>query len=201
MKWKIDLNTVKNYKSAVAAGILIGLGVIINSAVANPILGALFFSFGLLTVIKLSTPLYTGKIGFYQNKTLIGVLIGNLIGITAAILIYWCANPDFINVLTQTAAIKFSKGFFQMFYCGFLCGMLIHFAVKAKDSIITVLAITIFILIGSEHCIADFPFLLAKFNLANLIKWGLIVFGNSVGAMFIEFLTEKKDEICSDNSK
>jgi formate/nitrite transporter FocA (FNT family) len=167
----------------------------------NPILGALFFSFGLLTVIKLSTPLYTGRVGFYQNKTLIDILLGNLAGITITTLIYMCANPDFCNALVETAAIKFSKTFLQMFCCGFLCGMLIHFAVKAKDSIITILAITIFILIGSEHCIADFPFLLANFNLTNLLKWGLIVLGNSLGAICIEFLTENKNEICSDNSK
>ena len=38
-------------RKAVVAGFLIGLGVIINTLAANPILGAILFSFGLLTII------------------------------------------------------------------------------------------------------------------------------------------------------
>ena len=36
---------------AAVAGFLIGLGVVINTLAANPILGAVLFSFGLLTII------------------------------------------------------------------------------------------------------------------------------------------------------
>ena len=56
MKLKIDSNIVKNYKTAFAAGILIGFGVIINSTIFNPIIGSLFFSFGLLVIIALKLP-------------------------------------------------------------------------------------------------------------------------------------------------
>lgn len=52
-------------KRAEVAGMLIGLGVIINTLAANPILGAFLFSFGLLTIIQLGIPLYTGQIGFF----------------------------------------------------------------------------------------------------------------------------------------
>ena len=76
--------------------------------------------------------------------------------------------------------------------------MLIHFAVKCKTIPITFLAISIFILIGAEHCIADFPYLLINLSLINIIKWIIVVIGNSVGAILIEILTtEKINEICN----
>lgn len=40
-----------NKKGAIVAGFLIGLGVVINTQAANPVLGAVLFSFGLLTII------------------------------------------------------------------------------------------------------------------------------------------------------
>ena len=205
MKSKTGTNTVGNYRQAGAAGMLIGFGVIINTIMENPVIGALFFGFGLLTIVKLSIPLYTGRIGFYQDRTLVGVLIGNLIGIAVTIFLYLCANPDFNVALEQTATIKFTKSYLQMFCCALLCGMFIHFAVKVKDSIVVIMAIAIFILIGAEHCIADFPFLLANPTLENFIKWCLVILGNSWGAMYIELMLAKRkeesDEICSDNSK
>ena len=54
--------------NAVIAGFLIGLGVIINTQAENPVLGAFLFSFGLLTIIHMQLPLYTGQIGFITEK-------------------------------------------------------------------------------------------------------------------------------------
>lgn len=53
-------------RNAAVAGFLIGLGVIINTLSANSILGAFLFSFGLLTIIDLQIPLFTGQIGFIK---------------------------------------------------------------------------------------------------------------------------------------
>jgi formate/nitrite transporter FocA (FNT family) len=68
--------------------------------------------------------------------------------------------------------------------------MLIHFAVKNKVTILTIFAIMIFILIGAEHCIADFPYLLFNLSLINIFKFMAIVLGNSFGAMLIEELSK-----------
>ena len=57
-------------KKSTLAGILIGLGVIANLQSPIPALGALLFSFGLLTIINMQLNLFTGKIGFYSNLTL-----------------------------------------------------------------------------------------------------------------------------------
>ena len=48
------------FKKSILAGILIGLGVIINLQSDNRIIGALLFSFGLLTIIEMHLLLFTG---------------------------------------------------------------------------------------------------------------------------------------------
>lgn len=205
MKWKIDLNTVNDYNKSILAGFLIGFGVIINTITINHLVGSIMFGFGLLTIIKLALPLYTGKVGFYPDftiKQLTKILVGNLIGITILTGLYTAVMVEFDTILYNVAQDKFDKGFFALFCAAMLCGMLIHLAVKMKTVITTLMAVSIFILIGAEHCIADFPFLLADFTFVNLIKWIIIVLGNSVGAIAIEFLIEGvNDELCNDNSK
>ena len=68
--------------------------------------------------------------------------------------------------------------------------MLIHFAVKNKVTILTVFAVMIFILIGAEHCIADFPYLLFNITPINILKFISIILGNSLGAILIERLSK-----------
>ena len=161
MKLKTDSNIAKSF-NAVIAGLLIGLGVIINTQTKPPILGALLFSFGLLTIIHLKLPLYTGKIGYLKDK-LVLILVFNLIGIGITVAAYYIANPQFHELIR-----------------------LIHFAVKCKVSYLTSMAVIIFILIGAEHCIADFPYLLTTLSLPHIGKFLMVILGNSIGAILIE---------------
>lgn len=179
-------------KQSIVAGMLIGFGVVINTLMQPPILGALLFSFGLLVIIHLKLPLYTGRVGFIHNKNpLISILFFNMLGILIIILLYTYLNKDFFSMITAAALNKFSKTYSQMFIGGILCGMLIHFAVKCKQPIITIGAIIIFILIGAEHCIADFPYFMfiAHQNFIFFFKFILVIIGNSLGAITIELLT------------
>lgn len=181
---------------AAAAGFLIGLGVIVNTLVAQPILGACLFSFGLLTIIDLQLPLYTGQIGFIEkhNKiNLIKILIFNLIGIGIGVALWSIKDPIFTQTLIEKSISKFNKGYLQIFIDGFFCGTLIHFAVKSKKMLITSIAVIIFILIGAEHCIADFPYFMVNLSLSNFLKFFLIILGNSCGAIFIENMLKKED--------
>ena len=180
---------------AAVAGFLIGLGVIINTLAADPVLGAFLFSFGLLTIIDLGIPLYTGQIGFISEKKktdLIKILIFNIFGILGCILFFGMKDPTFFNIIADKATIKFNKDFFQIFIDGFFCGTLIHFAVKCKKQLITVMAVMIFILTGTEHCIADAPYWISNLTLTNSLKFLLIIMGNSLGAIFIENMLKKK---------
>ena len=183
-----------NTKKSILAGILIGLGVIINLQSEIPALGALLFSFGLLTIINMQLNLYTGKIGFItsieESKSLINTLIFNLIGIELTIIIYGIGNQNFIDTILTAANIKFSKDILTLFINACFCGALIHFAVKNKTTILTIFAIMIFILIGAEHCVADFAYLMFVPSGIHTIKFIFIVLGNSLGAIIIERLSE-----------
>lgn len=184
MKSKIDSNIVINCKATIA-GLLIGLGVIINVQTDPLILGATLFSFGLLTIINLQLPLFTGRVGFLETH-LPMILLANFFGIFMTVGAYMFVKPEFYDTLLSAAVIKFSKTYIQMLIGGIFCGMLIHFAVKCKVSYLTIMAIVIFILIGAEHCIADFPYFVIILNLENFIKLMLVIIGNSIGAIFIE---------------
>ena len=182
-------------RNAAVAGFLIGLGVIINTLAANPVLGAFLFSFGLLTIIDLQIPLYTGQIGFIKQKNkkdLFNILIFNIIGILFCVGLFIFKDSNFANIITEKAILKFDKTYLQIFIDGFLCGTLIHFAVKCKKQLMTSMAVVIFILIGAEHCIADAPYLMMNFTLTNLLKFLLVIMGNSLGAIFIENMLKKK---------
>ena len=181
-------------KKSILAGILIGLGVLINSQSEYPALGALLFSFGLLTIIQMQLYLYTGKIGYFSElhewKFSITVLIFNCIGIAATIGLYALGNQNFVGIISAAAASKFSKSILTLFINAFFCGMLIHFAVKNKIIILTIFSVMIFILIGAEHCIADFPYYLFNINLHSTFKFISIILGNSLGAILIERLSD-----------
>ena len=186
-------------KKSILAGILIGLGVIINLQSEMPAMGALLFSFGLLTIINMQLNLYTGKIGFFKELNyfpfttmvfLITILIFNCVGIAATIGLYTLGNQSFIGIISAAAASKFAKTALTLFINACFCGALIHFAVKNKVTILTIFAVMIFILIGAEHCIADFPYLLFNLSPINVLKFAFIVLGNSIGAILIERLSK-----------
>lgn len=186
---------INNIKKSILAGILIGLGVLINSQSECPALGALLFSFGLLTIIQMQLYLYTGKIGYFSGlheiQFLFTVLIFNCIGIAITIGLYSLGNQNFIKIMSTAAVAKFSKNILTLFINGVFCGVLIHFAVKNKKNILTIFAIMIFILIKAEHCIADFPYLLFNLSLINFLKFIAIILGNSIGAIIIERLSKE----------
>ena len=188
------MKTKEVVKKSILAGILIGLGVIINLQASTPLVGATLFSFGLITIIYMQLNLYTGKIGFFKSwkqiPYFLTVIIFNLIGISLMIGLYSLANRNFIELITAAATIKFSKSIITLFINAFFCGILIHFAVKNKQTIITLFAVVIFILIGAEHCIADFPYFIFNLSLLNTLKFISIIIGNSLGAIFIERLSK-----------
>ncbi len=173
-------------RRSVLSGVLIGIGVIINSLSGNKYVGAALFSFALLAIIHNGLPLYTGKIGFIrENKIsdLVLMLIFNLIGSLIPVLMVIFCKDDFFGTLFAASEGKFSNNFLELFFLGALCGVLMFIAVYSKNQIITVFCIMIFILSGFEHCIADFPYLVVNFGGINAVKFLCIVIGNSAGSI------------------
>lgn len=181
------------------AGALIGLAacifVLTRNAVEGSlglICGSLLFSVGLISVILLDAFLFTGKIGYVNNKEkLINVLIGlffNLVGAYLAGLILRGA------VGTQTIFnSRLDKEWYRLLVDGIGCGALIYLAVelyKNKQSIILIiLPVMAFIIAGFEHSIADAAYFgMCEFNPVGLLDLLIVIIGNAIGSLIIRYL-------------
>lgn len=193
------------------AGIMIGIGGTVYLSISNSIIGAIFFSVGLLTICIYKMNLYTGMIGYIiENKlnyivTLLLTLIGNFIGTMITSLLVLNTRIANISVRAkEISAIKINDNYLSIFILSIFCGMLMYIAVntfkKGKDSIVRYLAIFIcvivFILSGFEHCIANMYYIsLAKlWSLKAVLSMLIMILGNSVGSIFIAIFNNKIKE-------
>ena len=191
-----SMNTKDVIKKSLAAGVLIGLGDLANLFSGDRIVGSLLFSLGLLMIAKADLYLFTGKIGFCKlsdvlNPKMWMILGGNFVGIAVTAVIAMLAKPVLLfNSLQEIGSAKFTADIAPIFFLGLLCGVCVQIAVQSKNQCIPILAIMLFVICGFEHCIADFPFLVAlPFELSNWVKFLFVVLGNSIGAMSFRFLT------------
>lgn len=193
------------------AGMMIGIGGTVYLSISNSIIGAIFFSVGLLTICIYKMNLYTGMIGYIiENKlnyivTLLLTLIGNFIGTMITSLLVLNTRIANISVRAkEISSIKINDNYLSIFILSIFCGMLMYIAVntfkKEKDSIVRYLAIFIcvivFILSGFEHCIANMYYIsLAKlWSLKAVLSMLIMVLGNSVGSIFIAIFNNKIKE-------
>lgn len=193
------------------AGMMIGIGGTVYLSISNSIIGAIFFSVGLLTICIYKMNLYTGMIGYIiENKlnyivTLLLTLIGNFIGTMITSLLVLNTRIANLSVRAkEISAIKINDNYLSVFILSIFCGMLMYIAVntfkKGKDSIVRYLAIFIcvivFILSGFEHCIANMYYIsLAKlWSLKAVLSMLIMILGNSVGSIFIAIFNNKIKE-------
>ena len=183
--------------TAFISGIMIGIGNVIYISVDNKYVGAMLFSLALLTIIQNKCQLYTGQIGYIREKTYsifdwITMFLLNCIGSTYSTILGLIVQ-DHTKMLKfiEVAQNKFSRSYGEIFICGILCGVLMFIAVKSKKQIITIFCIMVFILSGYAHCIASFPYLIQYPSFNNILKFLLIVLGNSLGSVMMYVSCQK----------
>lgn len=175
----------KLFKSIIA-GIAIALGGWAYLLAPNPIVGAVLFSCGLLTVRLYGLHLFTGKVQYMITKENPWyyyplILFGNLFGI----MFISCFSRAMVNEAAMTIALAKDA---QLPYIAFLkgigCGMLMSLATYQKTPLwVTTLAVATFILAGFNHCIADFYYMLN----GGIISWKILltIAGNIVGGILL----------------
>ena len=187
---------------AILAGIAIGIGGTIDLTLENKIIGSLMFTVGLYTICTQGLNLFTGKVGYLVNNKpsylidLVIIWIGNFIGtfVCSLLLQFTRINIDATNICN----IKISDNYLSLFILGIFCGMLMYIAVdgykKTNNPIILFICVSVFILCGFEHCIADmFYFAIAKMiNINTIIILLVISAGNSIGGMVIPLISKIK---------
>lgn len=198
---------IEMFGSSVVAGIAIAVGGFVNLALGG-IAGAVFFTFGLLTVVHYRLKLYTGVVGFIDSwkgfRESFLVLAGNIVG---CLLTAWLAGLSPMDL--QGAAQKILDGRLAIgpFRAGMLaigCGFIVTTAVTfgRQDKWLPLLfGVPTFILCGFPHCIADAFYYLAVPCAswhgqvgAILLTYVAIVVGNFVGCNLFRILVhyEKK---------
>ena len=181
--------------SSILAGLCISIGCIVNLMVGGGPLGAILFTFGLITVVHYKYSLYTGTAGFVSSWKDIGILfwfilLGNWLGcyITSEVITY--AIPDITEkanaIVIARSQVDMWQAFIRAIFCGFLMTTAVKFA-RENRWLPLVFAVPVFILAGFYHSIADAFYICASdyHNVTNAaivnINWCMTILGNFVG--------------------
>lgn len=188
------------FLKAAAAGITIGIGGAVYLTLDNKVIGAVLFGVGLYTIVLNGLFLYTGKVGDLISAKdkkayilqLVFTWLGNLAGTALAAA---AISVTRIRNLGRTAEVicktKLADTPHSILILAVFCGILMYAAVdgfrEKGNPLILFFCVTVFILCGFEHCIANmFYFSLAgAWSLRAVIYLLLMTLGNSVGGILL----------------
>ena len=177
---------------ATLAGIMIGFGGVIYLMCANKMVGALLFSFGLLTIVCQGFALYTGRVGYFREygwASILTTIAGNFLG-TWLVARGFALTRHTVDIAAGVAP-KLADSALSVFLLSIGCGAMMYLAVdsfrKSKSWLFVVMPIVIFILSGFEHSIAN------MFYLSLAGEWGvdalritaIALVGNGIGSWMI----------------
>ena len=198
---------------SIMAGIAIALGGVIYLLCSNKIVGALFFSVGILMVMEFKLLLYTGYVPTQRDTQTIPeyiinscvVFIGNLIGgaLTAGLLALTRLKDQLYAAALAVCEVKLADNLLSIFILSIFCGIIIAGIVKAtnlKHQVLYVaMMIATFILCSYEHVVANsfyFSFSLKLFTFEGLLFMLVCFLGNFAGGLICSFVeTAKKNDI------
>lgn len=200
---------IKLLRSSIFAGIAIGtagFGFLAAGAQAyGSLAGAVFFSFGLLTVVGYKLKLYTGTAGFI-NKGEVGqlflILAGNIIGCLLTSLLARVTPLEIQAAAQRILELRLSTGALRCgllsIGCGFIMTTAVQFA-REKQFLPLLFGVPLFIICGFPHCVADaFYFLCVplsfwKIHVIEILGvYACIVLGNLVGCNLYRIVLSKE---------
>lgn len=198
------------FRLAVLSGIAIGISGW-GYLAFNNIVGAVLFSFGLLTVVGYKLPLYTGTAGFIplrddQGKScwsraickLLFILVGNITGCLLVSLLSRLSPIDLGASAQQILESRLSIGPFRAgllaIGCGFIMTTVVTFA-REGNMLPLLFGVPLFINCGFPHCLADAFYYLTvpiSYTSANifqiLVLYPFLVIGNFIGCNLYRFI-------------
>lgn len=190
-------------KKSIVAGLLIGIGCTVYLNMENKVVASFLFGLGLFTIINFKLNLFTGKIGYLSKenyKEVLVTLVGNCAGINiAAFLIKQTRISDkLMETATTIVETKLNDTYPSLFILAIFCGMLMYIAVatfKLQPNILgtiaVLLCVSVFIMAGFEHCIANmFYFGLVCTPDQYIIPLIIMILGNSTGGILLHHLVK-----------
>ena len=198
----------KVFLNALLAGLFIGMAGTVYLAVPNANLGAFLFAFALMTILCYGFKLFTGAIGYLMTQkradifsyliTLILIWLGNLGGCFAVGSLVR-STRTFALIESRVMSVcnaKLNDDPASLLILAFFCGILMYLAVetyrrKELGDIFrfaaVFLCVSIFILCGFEHCIANMFYFSAAgvWSVKTLLTVLLMTLGNSLGGWLL----------------
>ena len=188
------------FASAVLAGVCIGIGGTVFLSLESKVLGAVFFTVGLFVVCTFGLHLFTGKVCYLlcQDRdyafSLPVIWLGNLAG---AWLMGLAVRVSRLAPLSEKAAalseMKLEDGLLSVFLLAVLCNGMIYIGVEgfrtnpheAGKYLALFFGVTVFILCGFEHCVANMFYFSAAgaWSLRALGRLTVMTLGNAVGGI------------------
>lgn len=202
--------TLNTFRLAMLSGIAVGIAGWGYLACTN-IIGAVLFSFGLLTVVGYKLPLYTGTAGFVplrdeQGRScwmsaigkLLFILLGNIAGCLLVALFARLSPMDLgaaaQKILEGRLAIGPFRAGLLAVGCGFIMTTVVTFA-REKNPLPLLFGVPLFINCGFPHCLADAFYYLTvpvgytgEHLLEVLTLYPCLVIGNFVGCNLYRFV-------------
>ncbi len=208
---------VNTLVSGLLAGICISIGGTVFLSVENKIIGASLFSIGLFLVVSFKFWLFTGRVGYVLRNppfyllSLAAALLGNLCGAvcTAFALQHTRVGTSLAQKAVPLCVTKLEDNLCSIFILAVFCGILMYAGVEGFASfehplgkyLSIYLAVSVFILCGFEHCVANMYYFSICGAWADARAWwamGVMVAGNAVGSIlfaFLHILVRKKEGI------
>lgn len=177
------------------AGCSIGIGGMVYLNTPYPI-NAFMFAIGLYLICTLGLTLYTGKIGYLDKsnmKQYPPMLFFNLLGagLMGFILRYF-SDFDVGKIVEK----RMGQTVPEILFLSIICGVLMYLAVygysRTKSPFSIVFPVSVFILAGTEHCIANIFFFM--YHGMNNFLWmhtAIVIMGNAIGSIMMKKVTEE----------
>ena len=183
---------------AILSGFMIAFGCIIYLMCPNKMVGALLFSFGLLTIVCRELYLFTGKIGYIRQVGIVNILLtilGNFVGTYILGTTIQLTRLPIEESVSSVVSTKLNDSIPSLFILSIACGVMMYLAVdsykKSRSWLFVILPVVIFILSGFEHSIAN----MCYFTLANaweprtFLLIGVMILGNAIGSWIMNLGT------------
>jgi formate/nitrite transporter FocA (FNT family) len=201
---------IKLLRSSVFAGIAIGtagfgyLASGVQDEVYGTLVGAVLFSFGLLTVVGYRLALYTGTAGFIRKNEigdLLLILLSNILGCLIVALLTRLSPMDLQTPAQNVLQGRLDTGALRCgllaIGCGFIMTTTVRFARKGHF-LPLLFGVPLFIVCGFPHCMADaFIYMTAPASFLIDNVWAIlpmyicIVIGNFIGCNLYRIVLEK----------
>lgn len=202
---------IRLLRSSIFAGIAIGtagfgfLASGVQAEAYGSLVGAVLFSFGLLTVVGYGLKLYTGTAGFIRKnevESLFLILLGNIIGCLCVALLSRVSPLAIQDAAQNILELRLRTGALRCgllgIGCGFIMTTAVHFARK-KQYMPLLFGVPLFIVCGFTHCVADafyylcVPLAFWKANFLSIIAvYICIVLGNLIGCNLYRIVLAKE---------